>query len=155
MASIARRYFERRSLASALGTYLNGLNWGIGQVREGFQSELPIQPPLVSIHFLPSKYIELQLGRSITTEKSFERRIQIDCYMETEPRAMAIADDVAEFLDEMFIQITDPSGTVLGNFYCPDSQSIITDLMTPRMSDPTSIRWRGIIIAALESDYIV
>lgn len=151
----AKKYFERRSLASALGTHLNGLNWNIGQVREGYQSELPIQPPVVSLQFLPSKYIELQLGRSVTSEKSFERRIQIDCYMETEPRAMTIADDVAEFLDEMFIQITDPSGMVLGNLYVPDSTTIITDLLTPRMSEPVTLRWRGIVIAALESDYIV
>lgn len=151
----AKKYFERRSLASALGTSLNGLNWAIGQVREGFQSELPIQPPLVAIHFLPSNYIELQLGRSITTEKSFSRRIQVDCYMETEPRAMSIADDVAEFLDEMHIAIADPSGTILGTMYVPDSTTIITDLMTPRMSDPVSIRWRGIVVATIESDYIV
>lgn len=151
----AKKYFERRSLASALGTYLNAAQWNIGQVREGFQSELPIQPPLVAVYFLPSQYLELQLGRSITTEKSFERRIQIDCYMETEPRAMTIADDVAEFLDEMSVPITDPNGTVLGITYVPDSTTIITDLMTPRMSDPLSIRWRGIIIASLQSDYIV
>jgi hypothetical protein len=151
----AKKYFERRSIASALGTYLNGLSWNIGQIREGFQSELPIQPPMVALHFLPSRYIELQLGRSITTEKSFERRIQIDCYMETEPRAMSIADDVAEFLDELFISITDPSGAILGTIYVPDSTSIITDLMTPRMSEPTSIRWRGIVIAEVQSDYIV
>lgn len=151
----AKKYFERRSLASALGTYLNGASWGIGQVREGFQSELPIQPPLVAVHFLPSNYIELQLGRSTTGEKSYSRRIQIDCYMETEPRAMTITDDVADFLDSMFIAITDPSGTVLGSLYVPDSETIITDLMTPRMSDPVSIRWRGIVVATLESDYIV
>lgn len=151
----AKKYFERRSLASALGTSLNSTGWNIGQVREGFQSELPIQPPLVSVYFLPSNYIELQLGRSINSEKSFERRIQIDCYMETEPRAMTISDDVAEFLDSMFISITDPSGAVLGSLYVPDSTSIITDTLTPRMSDPVSLRWRGIIQATLQADYIV
>jgi len=155
--SVARRYYERRSLASALGTYLNGLTtgWNIGQVREGFQSEQPIQPPLVAVHFLPSRYIELQLGRSITTDKTFERRVQIDCYMETEPRAMAICDDVMEFLDQMFIPITDPSGTNIGNLLVPDSETIISDMMTPRMSDPVSIRWRGIVVASLEADYLI
>lgn len=152
---MTKKYFERRSLASALGTSLNGLNWSIGQVREGFQSELPIAPPVVALHFLPSNYIELQMGRSVTGEKSFNRRIQVDCYMESEPRAMSISDDVAEFLDSMYVAIADPSGTVLGHIYCPDSTTIITDMMTPRMSDPLSIRWRGIIVATLESDYIV
>ena len=125
---MARRiYFERHSLASALGTSLNTTGWGIGQIREGFQSELDIQTPLVTVHFLPSKYLELQLGRSITTDKTFTRRVQVDCYMETEPRTISIADDVADFFDEMFISITDPTGTVLGKLYCPDSTSITID----------------------------
>lgn len=150
----AKRYFERHSLASALGDSLNISGWNIGQVREGFQSELPIKPPMVAIQFLPSNYIELQLGRSIVTDKIFERRIQIDCYMETEPRAMTISDDVAEFLDALYINITNPSGTILGQMYVPDSETIITDTQSPKISDPTTLRWRGIIQATLEADYI-
>lgn len=156
----AKKYFERHSLATALGTYLNStaLNnpngWNIGQVREGFQSQEPIEPPTVAVHFLPSKYIELQLGRSITTDKTFERRVQIDCYMETEPRAMSITDDVAEFLDSLFIAITDPSGAILGHLYVPDSETIITDTLSPRINDPVTLRWRGVVQATLEADYL-
>jgi hypothetical protein len=150
----AKKYFERRSLANALGTSLNTTGWTIGQVQEGFQSEFPIQPPLVALRFLPSKYIELQLGRSITTDKIFERRIQIDCYMETEPRAMSITDDIAEFLDALFISITDPSGAILGHLYVPDSETIVTDTLSPRISEPISLRWRGIVQATLQAEYL-
>lgn len=151
---VAKKYFERHSLASALGTSLNNTGWAIGQVREGYQSQEPLDPPVVAVHFLPSNYIELQLGRSVTTDKIFERRIQIDCYMETEPRAMSIADDAAEFLDSMFINIVNPSGAILGQLYVPDSETIITDTLAPRTTDPTIIKWRGIVQATLEADYL-
>lgn len=153
---MAKRFFEQYSLATNLQIYLNStLSWSIGEVQRGFQVEFTVRPPLVAIHFLPSKYIELQLGRSPNTDKSFERRIQIDCYMEDEPRATAIADDVGEFLDELFIEIKNPADATLGYLSVPDSESIILDVLNPRMSDPTSIRWRGIVQATLQADYIV
>lgn len=150
---MAKVYYERHSLANALGTSLNTDGWQIGQVREGFQSEEDIQPPMVAVHFLPSKYMETQLGRSIVTDKSFERRIQVDCYMETEPRAMTIGDSVMDFLDGMFISIVDPAGTIVGNLWVPDSETILTEIIPPRATEVRINRWRSTTQATLEADY--
>jgi hypothetical protein len=150
---MAKVYYERHALAAALGTSLNATGWGIGQVREGFQSQEEIEPPMVSVYFLPSRYLEIQMGRSITQDKSFERRIQIDCYMETEPRAMTIADDVADFIDEMFINITDPEGTIIGHLYCPNSESILIETINPKATELKLLRWRSVIQATLQSNY--
>lgn len=151
---MAKRYYERHSLASALGTSLDTV-WDTGIVREGYQSAEDIQPPLVAIVFLPSTYLELQMGRSITTDKSFMRRIQIDCYMETEPRAMSIGDDIMEFLDAMYVPITHPDGSILGHIYVPDSESIQADTLQPRVGEPRVVRWREVISATLQADYLV
>lgn len=150
---MVRVYYERHSLANALGTLLNSKGWAIGQVREGFQSEDDIVPPMVSVYFLPSRYLELQMGRSIINNKNFERRVQIDCYMETEPRAMTIGDDVADFFDEMFIQIVDPAGAIKGNLYVPNSETISTEIISPRMTELKVDRWRSTTYASLEADY--
>jgi len=153
MASVARRFYERQAVADALGTRLNTLTWNIGQVRKGFQTELDIVPPVVAIHFLPSGYLEKQLGRGLTGDKVFERSVQVDCYMETEARAETIADDVGDFMDEFFAQIKDPEGNILGNIYCSDSQTIVLDTMPPLFKDAEIKRWRGIVTAVLQADY--
>lgn len=150
---MAKRYFERHSLATALGTSLSA--WSVAPIKEGYQGQDDIQPPMVSIVFLPSNYLELQLGRSVTSEKTFTRRVQIDCYMETEARAMTIGDDIMEFLDQMYINIVNPSGTILGHLYVPNSESITADTLHPRVAEPRVVRWREVVTATLEADYIV
>lgn len=105
---MAKVFYERHALANALGASLTG--WNVGEIKKGFQHEEDIVTPMASVHFLPSSYVELQLGRSVSADKSFVRRIQVDCYMETEARAMGIGEDVMDFLDEMFISVTDPGG---------------------------------------------
>jgi len=151
--AIARRYYERRALADALGTQLNATGWGVGQIRQGYQTEEDITVPLVSLFFLPSKYIEMQMGRKLDTEKSFSRRLQIDCYMETEPRADMIGDEVADFLDEFFINIKDPNGNVLGVLYTEDSETISAETLPPLYRDAKVKRWRCVVMATLRADY--
>lgn len=153
MASVARRFYEREAVANALGTTLNTLGWNIGQVRKGYQSELDIEPPAVAIFFLPSSYVETQLGRGKTTNKTFYRRVQVDCYMETEARADTIADDAGDFFDEFFVEVKDPSGIVLGTIYCPDSETITLDSLPVSFQDVEIKRWRGIVTASLQADY--
>lgn len=153
MASVARKHYERYAVAEALNIKLTSLGWSVGEIRKGFQPEDDITPPTVAVRFLPSAYIETQLGRNYTTEKSFARRVQIDCYMETEARADTIADDVADFIDEMFLEIKDPAGNTLGNIYCPNSEGIIIDTLPPLYRDAEIKRWRGIVTAELRSDY--
>ena len=60
-----------------------------------------------------------------------------------------------DFFDEMFISITDPTGTVLGKLYCPDSTSITIDSLPPNLNEARVLRWRSVIQASLEADYIV
>ena len=151
--AIARRYFERHAIAEALGTQLNATGWAIGQVREGFQFEDSIAPPMAAVHFLPSTYLELQLGRKTQTEKSFVRRVQVDCYMETESRADTIADEVADFFDEFFINIKNPAGDSLGNLYCADSETITLDVIPPIFKEAKVKRWRAVVQATLQADY--
>lgn len=151
--AIARRYYERHAIAEALGTQLNTTGWNVGQVKEGFQSEQAIESPAVAIHFLPSTYTEVQMGRKINTEKSFTRRVQVDCYMETEPKADTIADEVGDFFDEFFINIKDPDGNNLGNLYCVDSESITLDVVPPIFKEARNKRWRAVVQATLQADY--
>lgn len=151
--AIARRYFERHAIAVALGTQLNSLGLNVGQIREGFQSEEAIEAPMVAVHFLPSSYIEHQLGRKVDTEKSFSRRVQVDCYMETEPRADSIADVVGDFFDEFFINIKDANDVLLGNLYCSDSETITLDVVPPIFKEARAKRWRAVVQATLQADY--
>lgn len=149
----AKVYYERHSLATALIPYLTGKGWTLPPAREGFQSEENIVLPMVAVTFLTRRYIEAQLGRSITTEKSYNRQIQIDAYAESEPKAMAIVDDIMDFLDEMFIVIIDPNNVSLGNLYCRDSETINGENPPPLMANARVLRWRGIVTATLRSDY--
>lgn len=152
----AKVYYERHSLATAITPYLVAKGWTGGElpaVREGFQSEQDIKIPMVAVTFLPRRYIEAQLGRSVTSEKSYLRRIQLDMYMSSEPKAIAIVDDLMDFLDEMFIVITDPNSIALGNLYCNNSETILGDNIPPVMTQPRVNRWRGVITASLRSDY--
>jgi hypothetical protein len=153
MASVARRFYERQAVANALGTTLNTLGWNIGQVKKGYQPESDLEPPVVTLFFLPSSYVETQLGRGKTANKSFYRRVQVDCYMETEPRADTISDDVGDFFDEFFVEIKDPAGAVIGTIYCPDSETITLDSLPASFKDVEIKRWRGIVTASLQADY--
>lgn len=155
MAPIAKMYFERRAIANSLGTELNTNGWGIGQVREGFQWEQDIQVPLVAVSMLPSNMLELQMGRSVTGEKSHTRLIQVDCYMESEPRAMTIGDDVADMIDRMYESITDHTNTPIGVLFCPNTESIRITILNPNMADVRVKRWRAVIQALIETHYLV
>lgn len=153
--SIPRQYYERRSVKDYLEVAIQPSGGWTGiTFRDGFSSEEEIIPPLVSVTVLPSRFLELQMGRSIGTNKSFTRIFQVDCYMETEPRAMTMADDVADAIDQMHINITDPGGTNLGVIYCPDTEGIIITSIKPTMSDPRVKRWRSVIQAPLEAHYL-
>lgn len=153
--AIARRYYESVALANALEAYLTTAGQNLGTVRRGFQSEESIAVPMVAVHFLPSGYIELQLGRSITTDKSFERRVQVDLYLETEQRADALCDVVADFFDELYINVTDVNGDIIAHLYCPDSETISMSTTPPIFKQAKILRWRGVVQATLQADYLV
>lgn len=149
---MARTYFERRSLASALKTFLQARGWNVTEIKEGFQHDEPVNPNTVSVHFLPSRFQELQMGRD---KKSFRRRIQIDAYMESEPRAEAIVDDIMDFVDEVPITVHDMNSNTTGTMICYDSESIEGDVLNPIFSQPALLHWRGVITGTYEMHYEV
>lgn len=148
---MARKYFERRSLRNELSTYLTGLGWSDVTYREGFQNEETVSIPSVAVHFLPGNNKAFQIGD--TGERLFKRVVQIDCYMETEHRADAIADDIMDFFDLESVDIINNVSANLGALVCQDTESIYSDTMRPIMENPKLLRWRSIVRATLEAHY--
>lgn len=149
----AKTYFERRSLRNALEQYLVAAGWAgtnAPTYGEGFQSDETIGTPLVAITIVRPVRVSLQLGNG---EKMFNRTIQIDCYMETEPRAMAITDDISDFMDVIPINIVDNASVVLGSLICQDTESIYSEILPPILNNPKVIRWRGIVRGTYEAFY--
>jgi hypothetical protein len=148
---MARKYYERRSLRNALNTYLTSKSWTDITYREGFANEETITVPLVAVHFLPTNSVPLQIGSG--SEKLFKRVVQIDAYMESEPRADAICDDIMDFLDIVPVSIVDATSAMLGSLICQDTGSIYSETFAPILPNPKVIRWRGIVRATLEAHY--
>jgi hypothetical protein len=73
--------------------------------------------------------------------------------MESESRAMSIADDVYDFIDGIPIAIVDPSSVTVGTLYNSNSELITINVLPPNMAQPKVIRWRAIIQAPLEAHY--
>jgi hypothetical protein len=66
--------------------------------------------------------------------------------MESEPRADAISEEIAEFLELTVVSIKDQNSTELGTLMS-DSESITWQTVPPIMDNPKIIRWRSIIRA--------
>lgn len=150
---MARKYHERRSLATALRTYLDAKGWNTTAIKEGYQHDAAINPPMVAVHFMPSAFSSLEIGRG-DSKRNFVRRVQIDCYMESESRADAITDDIADFIDETTIIIRDTETTAeLGYMFIPDFNAVTTETIPPIMKEPKVARWRGVVKCTYESYY--
>lgn len=147
---MAKRFYERYALAEALKNYLP-TDWGITEVKKGFQSKIPVEVPAVSVYFLPSRFDEVQMSRD---QPTFLRRVQVDAYMEDEARADGIADDIADFFDLETISVTDPSTNIIAIMKCYDSQTIVIDTLPPNFADTSVKKWRGVVKAVLQVDYL-
>lgn len=148
---MARKYNERRSFATALNTYLQAKGWNL-PIKEGWQHEGTITPPMIGIHFLPSAFTSLEIGRG-DKKRDFIRRIQIDCYMENEFTADAITDDIADFVDDVNITVQEVgTNTELGYMFS-DTESISIETIPPMLTQPKVLRWRGVIKATYEVFY--
>jgi len=133
--------YEQRSTLLALETYLTTKGWTGITYTDGYQGDKTITNPHVAVTFPPSSIKELELGR--VGGKLFNRRILIDAYMENEPRAQTIIDDIMDFMDEACIEIVDPSGNTLGTLICSNSEAIRAEVFPPIMGNPKLARWRG------------
>lgn len=150
---MARKFHERRSLATALRTYLDTKGWNSTVIKEGYQFDTAINPPLVAVHFMPSAFSELEIGRG-DGKRNFVRRVQIDCYMESENRVEAITDDIADFIDETTIVVIDTeTSTELGYMFIPDFNNVTTETIPPVMKEPKVARWRGVVKCTYEIFY--
>ena len=148
----AKEYYERRSFRTTLKTYLESKGWPTTmRYEEGFQTDETISVPLVAVHFLPTRSAPVQLGN--TTEKAYVRIIQVDCYMESEPRAQAINDNIMDFMDEVPIIILNESAAILGSLICQDTASINSEVLTPNLGNPKVTRWRGVSRGTYEAFY--
>lgn len=138
---MSRVSYEQRSTLLALQTYLDGKGWQGITYTDGFQSDNTITNPQVTVTFPPSSIKELQLGRG--TDKLFNRRVLVNAYMESHPRAQAIVDDIMDFMDETCVEIVAPNGDSLGTLICSDSEAIRGEVFAPIMGQPKLMRWRG------------
>ena len=148
---MARVRYEQRSTLLAVEDYLTATGWFNITYTDGYQPETVINPPHVTVTFPPSNIKELQLGRG--TDRLYKRTILISAYMETEPRAQAIMDDIMDFMDLTCIEIKDPSDNFQGTLICPDSESITGQVFSPAYSDPKLLRWRASVTAPFEAFY--
>lgn len=149
----AKTYYERRGFRLALQTYLETAGYtGTNAVsyREGFRSEQPIIPPTVSITIINPRKATLELAPD---SNLYRRTFQVDAYMESEERAMSICDLVMDFMDLIPIAIIDENNNGLGSLICYDTDSIVSDVLPPILTNPKSIRWRGVIKAPYEAHY--
>lgn len=144
------KYMERRSLRNELSTYLTAQGWTGINFEEGFLKDEAIVVPCVSVHFLPSNFKALQMGRN--NSNSVKRVVQIDCYMESEPRADAITEVIADFIEIQTVSIKDQSSTEIG-VLTSETESISWQTMAPIMNKPKIIRWRGIVRATFNAYY--
>jgi len=148
-----RTTFEKRSILGALQTYLTSKGWTTIDYGEGFKSQKTIELPKLAISYLPSKGKQLQLGYVQNGDRIFTRRVQIDVYMESEPRTDGILDDIMDFLDLEVVSIVDPSSQTLGTLICYDTESILGETLPPATAAPTLLKWRGTVQADMEAHY--
>lgn len=148
---MARVRYEQRSTLLALEAYLITAGWTGITYTDGYQPDKQITNPQVSVIFPPSTVKELQLGRG--GDRLFTRRIAVNAYMENEPRAQTIIDDIMDFMDLTCINIVDPSGTQLGTLICPNSETIRGEVFPPIMNVPKLMRYRAAVQGEFEAFY--
>lgn len=149
-----KQQLERRAVHVALSAYLLAAGWAGANAltyREGWTSDQPIVPPTIAITLIKPNKRSLQMGTQ--SEKLFFRTLQIDAYMESEQRAAAICDLVMDFMDLVPITVTDFDTSVIGTFICQNTDSIVSDIIPPILTNPKSIRWRGVIKGIYEAHY--
>ena len=152
MSSTKVRY-EQRSTLIALESYLTTAGYSNIKYTEGYQSEDSITNPQISVTFPPSRVRVLQMGKVAGKDKMYIRRIQVDAYMESEPRTQAIIDDIMDFMADTIITIVDPSNNTLGTLLCNDEESIYGDTMPPILENPKFLRYHGVARGEYEAFY--
>jgi len=144
------KYIERRSLRNGLSAYLTAQGWTGINYEEGFLKDEAIVVPCVSVHFMPSNFKALQMGRD--NSNSIKRVVQIDCYMESEPRADAISETIADFIEMTTVSIKGQDNIEIG-VLTSETETISWQTLAPILNKPKIIRWRAIVRATLNAYY--
>jgi hypothetical protein len=151
--AIAKTRYEQRSTLLALETYLTAAGWTGIKFDDGYQPEDQIVNPQVTVTFPPSRIKSLQMGRVAGKDKTYLRRMQIDVYMEDEPRTQTIIDDIMDFMDETCIFIKNESGVELGTLICDNSETIFGDTLPILTTNPKILQNRGVVRGEFEAFY--
>jgi hypothetical protein len=151
---MASKFFERRSIRNQLKTYLDTHGWVDMNWSEGFSTYTieTVVPPFIAVMLIDMGRTELELGHDPTVNKVFDRRVQIDVFMEDENRVEAITDDISDFLDLEVIIIKDNNNSVLGNLIS-STESIIAETDLPDLTGEANLRWSGTVAATYEAHY--
>lgn len=152
MSTTVKVPYEQRSIMNALETYLTSKGWS-GITYTDNSGEETIANPQISVKVQTGSPTALQLGKSAGQDLLYRRTLNINAYMETEPRANAIVDTIIEFIEFMCPDIVDPVGTVHGYVRCVDDERILGQVFPPIMNDPKLIRYRAAVNAPIEAFY--
>lgn len=143
---------ETRTIRNGLYSYLPSIGWTVA-FSEGW-AEMDIEKPLVNVYIIDGGKQNLELGRTTTTHKLFNRLVQVDVFMESEDRVRAVCEDVMEYLDAASLQVNDILTTSgIGYISFPETDSITSIFFPPIVNDPEILRWRGSVRGKFEAWY--
>jgi hypothetical protein len=144
---------ETAALAEDINTHLSSRGFANIEINSAFIADEQIEPPMISLYFLPNGPEPFQLGN--TVEKLYKRVLQIDMYMESRQRVTTLVDILMDYLDTMAIYIEDPmqNDAIVGSITCQNTDSIYGQVVTPNPSKAKVSRWRGIVRGTLECHY--
>lgn len=145
------QFFERRSVRNQLKTYLDARGWTDLTWAEGYSDE-EVVPPFIGIILVDFGKEQLEMGNNPSTNKLYSRRVQVNLYMESEDRVTALCDEISDFFDIEAIIIKDNSNNILGSMIS-DTESIITDVEEPDVTEEANLEWAGVVVCQYEVHY--
>jgi hypothetical protein len=148
------RFFERRSIRNQLKIYLEKKGWTDLTWSEGFSalSLATVEPPFISVILEDLGKATLEMGNNAENNKLFNRRAQINVYMESADRVDALMDEIGDFMDMEAIIIKDNNNNVLGSMIS-DTESILMTSIPPDTAGEADLEWHGIVACLYETYY--
>jgi hypothetical protein len=149
----ASRFFERRSIRNQLKIYLEARGWTDLTWSEGFSAITlaTIEPPFISVILEDLGRSTLEMGDNSQVNQLYNRRAQINVYMENADRVDSLMDEIGEFMDLEPIIIKDNSNNVLGSMIS-STESILMTTIPPDPNEET-VEWHGIVACMYETYY--
>lgn len=144
---------EQRSTLDELEDFLTARGYSGLTFTDGYQPEVVITPPHVTVTVAPSSPKTLELGRVQGQNSLYQRSIVVNAYMENEGRATSIMDAVMDFMEWTCVDIVDHTTTNHGTLICNDIDGILGQVFPPVMTMPQNTRWRAAITGPFEAFY--